>query len=407
MKFLCLQSSSIFENYGGIEYYLHDTLTLLAETLGKGSITTLVPQRGDRFELTPCDYEVEAVPFTSSGFLKKIENRFSRSFFKKAISLAKENSVDCILVGHVSLAPLAYALSKILNIPYWTFAYGVEVWGGLSLPTDWAFRRSQKIISISHWTKEILISRGISNDRISVVHPGLSPFFEKASPKDFNQPSESPLKLLTVSRLDPQEQYKGHDHVISALGLIKKKSPEWLPHYTIQGKGEDRKRLEQMVFLGGLSEHVTFLDGLTSREDLADLYRQADAFIMPSRFGCWEGRWRGEGFGIVYVEAAALGVPSIAYECGGVVDIIQTGINGILVKPDDITALSHTLISISKNRQLLVALGKQAREIALQKFSQRAIAREIQNTLGLGKSILEVSPGTDSIDVSQLMDPIS
>lgn len=407
MKFLCLQASSVFETYGGIEYYLHDTLTLLAENLGSSSVTTLVPERGIHFKLTPSTYEVVPVPFSSTGFLKKIENRFSRSFFQTALELAKEKSVDCILVGHVALAPLAYTLSKLLGVPFWTFAYGVDVWGGLSFPTDWAFRKSQKIISISNWTKDILVTRGISPETIEIVHPGLSAFYETASPKITRPGSEGPLKLLTVSRLDPQEQYKGHDHVISAMTLIQKHNPECLPHYTIQGTGEDRQRLERLVFLSGLSDHVTFLDRLESREDLADLYRQADVFIMPSRFGCWEGKWRGEGFGIVYVEAAAVGLPSIAYECGGVLDIISHEQNGILVKPDDIESLSKTLISLSKNRHQLVQMGERARERALKKFSRKAISEEIRSAFGLGQSILEVGPNTNTIDVSQWVDPIS
>lgn len=407
MKYLCLQASSVFENYGGIEYYLHDTLTLLADAVGSGAVTTLVPDRGNQFKRTPTSYEVVTVPFSSTGILRKIENRFSRAFFQTALRLAKDKSIDCILVGHVSLAPLAFSLSKVLGIPYWTFAYGVDVWGGLSFPTDWAFRKSHKIISISKWTKDILITRGISADRISIIHPGLSPFYETAAPKVTPPRSTGPLKLLTVSRLDPQEQYKGHDHVISALGLIQKQSPEHLPFYTIQGTGKDRERLEQLVFLGGLSPHVRFLDRVESREDLADLYRQADVFIMPSRFGCWEGKWRGEGFGIVYVEAAALGVPSVAYECGGVMDIITDQVEGILVKPDDIEGLSNTLISLSQNRDLITQMGESARRKALEHFSRKSISQELQLAFGLGQSVLEMGPSANSIDVSQLMDPVS
>lgn len=407
MNFLCLQASSVFEKYGGIEYYLHDTLTLLAETLGSSSVTSLVPKRGDQFNLMPCSYQVVSVPFSSRGFLTKLENRFSRLFFKTAISIAKEKSIDCILVGHVSLAPLAFTLSKILDIPFWTFAYGVDVWGGLSFPTEWAFRKSQKIISISQWTKDILVSRGISEEMISIVHPGLSSFYEAADPKVFQIDPSSPLKILTVSRLDPQEQYKGHDHVISALGLIKKKCPEHLPLYTIQGTGEDRRRLERLVFLGGLSDHVTFLDRVKSREDLANLYRQSDVFIMPSRFGCWDGHWRGEGFGIVYVEAAVLGLPSIAYECGGVMDIITNKAQGILVKPDDIEGLSNALVSLSQHRELIAPMGEQARQMALQRFSRKAIAEEIHLAFGLGKSVLKISPSPNPVDISQLVDPVS
>jgi glycosyltransferase involved in cell wall biosynthesis len=191
------------------------------------------------------------------------------------------------------------------------------------------------------------------------------------------------------------------------MGLIKQTRPEALPHYTIQGHGDDRSRLEQLVFLGGLQEHVTFLDKLTSREDLDTLYRQSDVFIMPSRFGCWDGRWRGEGFGIVYVEAGALGIPSIAYDCGGVTDIIQSGKNGILVKPNDIEQLSQTLLELHDHRERISELGRQARETALTRFSRTAIKSEIEKAFGSSQSITEVRPSSNPIDVSHIVDSIS
>jgi glycosyltransferase involved in cell wall biosynthesis len=299
------------------------------------------------------------------------------------------------------------ALSKILGIPYWTIAYGLEVWGGTNLVDEFALRSSQKIISISHWTKNILVARGFRKNIIEIVHPCLQPGFENKSPKTHFTEAKAPLQLLTVSRLDPQERYKGHDHVLSAMGLIKQTRPEALPHYTIQGHGADRTRLEQLVFLGGLQEHVTFLDKLSSREELDELYRSCDVFVMPSRFGCWDGRWRGEGFGIVYVEAGALGIPSIAYDCGGVTDIIQSRKNGILVKPNDIEELSQTLLELYDHRERISDLGRQARETALTRFSRTAIKSEIEKAFGSRQSITEVRPSSNPIDVSHIVDSIS
>jgi glycosyltransferase involved in cell wall biosynthesis len=407
MRILCLQQSSIFETYGGIEYYLHDLLTITSEILGPSSVISFVPKRSDSFKLTQTNYEVVPVEHKNQGLLKKLENRLSPTLLQAALRKSKELKPDIIIVGHVSLAPLGMALSKILDIPYWTIAYGLEVWGGTNLVDEFALRSSQKIISISHWTKNILVARGFRENKIEIVHPCLQPGLENKSPKSHFTPAKAPLQLLTVSRLDPQERYKGHDHVLSAMGLIKQTRPEALPHYTIQGHGDDRSRLEQLVFLGGLQEHVTFLDKLTSREDLDTLYRQSDIFIMPSRFGCWDGRWRGEGFGIVYVEAGALGIPSIAYDCGGVTDIIQSGKNGILVKPNDIQQLSQTLLELHDHRERISELGRQARETALTRFSRTAIKSEIEKAFGSSQSITEVRPSSNPIDVSHIVDSIS
>lgn len=407
MRILCLQQASIFENYGGIEYYLHDFLTLTCEIVGRAHVVSLVPQRSDSFNLSETKYEVVPVPFTKKGWWKKIENRLSPTFLSTALEKGRELRPDLILIGHVSLAPMGYALSKILKVPYWTMAYGLEVWGGLSLPDEWALRASQKVISISHWTKNILVARGLPATAIHIVHPCLQPEFESKLAKTYSNNPHVPLKLLTVSRLDPSERYKGHDHVLSAMKLIKESRPEAVPHYTIQGQGADRSRLEQMVFYCGLQEHVTFLDKLSRREDLEQLYRDCDVFIMPSRFGCWDGRWRGEGFGIVYVEAGALGVPSIAYDCGGVTDIIRSGSNGLLIKPNDIDELSQTLLHLHDHREQIETLGKKAREIALTQFSRDAIKKELETALRSSESISEVRPSSDSIDVSHIVDTVS
>lgn len=407
MRLLCLQQSSVFETYGGIEYYLHDLLTLASECLGANSVTTLVPQRTEAFKQIPTSYQVIPVKQRSTGLLKKIENRFSPFLFSSALSVAKQNKPDVILAGHVSLAPMAMALSKLLGVPFWTVAYGLEVWGGLRFQDGWALRNSNKIISISHWTKSILEARGFSEKKIEVVHPGLPKHFESVSSRLSPGEISSPLKMLTVSRLDSREQYKGHDHVIQAMAIIKNKRPEALPFYTIQGSGDDKARIERLVFYSGLQDRVTFLDKLESREELISLYQGHDVFVMPSRFGCWDGKWRGEGFGIVYVEAGACGVPSIAYDCGGATDIIRNGENGLLVKADEIEGLAETLIKLHDNRELIQKLGQKARETSFENFSTAAIKKELELALGLGQSITEVRPSSNSIDISNVTNVLS
>lgn len=407
MKILCLQQSSVFETYGGIEYYLHDLLTLTQKLLGPDSVTTLIPKRSDSFNLFDTNYQVITVPFTFPGTFQKIENRLSPKMISQALLLAQKEKPQLIWVGHVSLAPMGYALSKIMRIPFWTMAYGLEVWGGLGLPTEWALRKSEAVLSISHWTKDILIARGFQNSQIHVVHPCLQPGFEAKPTKSYDLSSNTPLKLLTVSRLDASEQYKGQDHVIQALGMIKRTHPHLVPHYTIQGDGNDRERLEQLVFFTGLHDHVTFLGRTDSREQLEQLYRDSDVFVMPSRFGCWEGKWRGEGFGIVYVEAAALGVPSIAYQCGGVTDIIQNEESGFLVEPDNIQRLADLLLDLTHNRTRIQDVGRRAQKHVQQQFSAQSMKRQIANALNSCQGITEIRPSTDSIDVPDVLNTLS
>jgi len=407
VKILCLQQSSVFQTYGGIEYYLHDLLTLTRKLLGPNSVTTLVPQRSGSFNLFDTDYQVVPVPYSFTGRAQKIENRLSPNMISQALSLAQKEKPQLIWVGHVSLAPMGYALSKIMRIPFWTMAYGLEVWGGLGLPTEWALRKSEAILSISHWTKDILVARGFQNAQIHVVHPCLQPGFEAKPTKSYDLSLNTPLKLLTVSRLDASEQYKGHDHVLQALSGIKKTHPHLVPQYTIQGDGNDRPRLEQLVFFAGLQDHVKFLGRTDNREQLEQLYRDSDLFIMPSRFGCWEGKWRGEGFGIVYAEAAALGVPSIAYQCGGVTDILQNEKTGFLVEPDSIQRLGDLLIELTHNRTRIQEVGQRAQKHVQEHFSAQSMKRQIANALHSCQSITEIRPSADSIDIPDVLNTLS
>ena len=87
---------------------------------------------------------------------------------------------------------------------------------------------------------------------------------------------------------------------------------------------------------------------------------------------------KGEGFGIVYVEAALFGIPSNAYRCGGVTDIIEDEKNGILIDPDDISGLAKAITGLAQDNKRLSELGTRVREMALQKFTPEQIRLEIK-----------------------------
>jgi glycosyltransferase involved in cell wall biosynthesis len=145
---------------------------------------------------------------------------------------------------------------------------------------------------------------------------------------------ESDPVLLTVARLSADEQYKGYDRVIEALSDLRHDFPRI--KYIIGGSGEDRTRIEKLISSLKLESHVV-LPGLIPQELLPDYYRLCDLFIMPSR---------GEGFGIVYLEALSSGKPVIASSFGGAVDALKNGDLGILVDPDSPAAISAAVRSI-------------------------------------------------------------
>jgi phosphatidylinositol alpha-1,6-mannosyltransferase len=138
--------------------------------------------------------------------------------------------------------------------------------------------------------------------------------------------------LLTVSRLAASERYKGHDRVISALPTILSRYPDII--YVIVGDGDDRSRIQELAKTSGVG-HAVRLVGHVADRDLPDYFRMADAFVMPST---------GEGFGIVYLEAAASGIPVIAGNGDGSADALADGVLGTLIDPADLNELGRAIV---------------------------------------------------------------
>jgi glycosyltransferase involved in cell wall biosynthesis len=130
--------------------------------------------------------------------------------------------------------------------------------------------------------------------------------------------------MLTLGRLASGEQYKGHDEVMEVLPDLVDEVPDL--SYLICGDGDDRPRLEAKAERLGIGDRVVFA-GYVPEDEKADHYRLADAFVMPGR---------GEGFGIVYLEALACGVPVVASEADASREAVRDGELGTVVDPDDL-----------------------------------------------------------------------
>ncbi len=368
----------MWERYGGIESYLDDLLSLLTEVCGPESCHTLVLTSSNISPSTT--YQVTPVRKWLPGIFRRAENRYSVLLAKKAFEIAKADRPEFILCGHVSLGPLAQLLSKTLNIPLVSIVYGIEAWGNLLPQDEWALKASHKIFSISEWTKSRLVARGYPPAQILVVPPPL-PEAAVHWPSRIPSHPPAPLTLLTVSRLDSSERYKGHDHVLQALGKARAQRPGLSVRYLIHGEGNDKKYLENIVRREKLGDWVEFHTSLKNRQDLGEVYRKADVLIMPSRFGFWGGRWRGEGFGIVYTEAAACEVPSIAYECGGATDIIVSEKTGWLIHPDHVVGLTNLILELEAKREKISEYGANARRHVNDRFSRETIKKSLKSVV--------------------------
>ena len=147
--------------------------------------------------------------------------------------------------------------------------------------------------------------------------------------------------LLGVGRLQPQKQF---DHLITAFSALAQDKPEW--HLVIVGEGEQRACLGQSAKKLLLSDRIHFPGKVGN---IADWYRHSDAFALTSKY---------EGFPNVLIEAMSHGLPVVSYDCdAGPSDVIESGVNGLLVKPDDIEVLIESLSLVMNDQDLRKKLG--------------------------------------------------
>jgi phosphatidylinositol alpha-1,6-mannosyltransferase len=244
----------------------------------------------------------------------------------------RHRPIDIVFCGHVYMAPLAWALARFFGARYWLQTHGVDIWTPQTGLKRAAVEKADLVTAVSRVTRRRLLGwtdldpyrvRVLPNTVRDVFAPGAaSPIYrERLGLRG------GPV-LLTVGRLASTERSKGHEPIFSILPALRPRFPDLV--YVIAGDGDDRERLEARARELGLGpETVRFL-GYVPDEELPDLYRLADLFVMPSAT---------EGFGIVYLEAAACGLRVLGGTGDGSNDAIQDARVGATVDPDDLDAL--------------------------------------------------------------------
>lgn len=205
----------------------------------------------------------------------------------------------------------------------------------------------------------VIVPPGVDVDRF---HP-LDDAARRAARIRLGFDPDRPL-IVGVSRLVPR---KGFDVLIDAVAALGRPDVQ----VAIGGTGRDRRRLELRARYRGIASRVRFL-GRIDAADLPALYGAADVFTMLCR-----ERWRGleaEGFGIVFLEAAACGVPSIAGRSGGAAEAVADGETGYVVDPHDVGAVVDRLRALLDDGALRLRFGVRARRRAVEDFAYDRLA---------------------------------
>jgi phosphatidylinositol alpha-1,6-mannosyltransferase len=259
---------------------------------------------------------------------------------------------EVVLCGHIAASPAAWSLRHALGIPYVQYLHGREVVTRPRL-TVGGLRSAAAVVVVSRYTERLARRYGADEGEIHRIPPGvdLPDAFEK-------EPQNGPATIVSVARLD--QRYKGIDVLLRAMPLVHARVPQ--ARLRIVGDGPRRGAYERLADAVGASEYVSFVGPLPDQQRNAVL-ADAAVFAMPSRLPADGG---GEGFGIVYLEAAARQVPSVAGAVAGARDAVVDGETGVLVDPTDHVAVADALTQLLSDPARRRAFGRAAAERARQ-----------------------------------------
>ncbi len=291
----------------------------------------------------------------------------------------KRRQFDYLLVGQIlPLGTIALFFAQFYRVKYAVFLHGLDF--NLAIKNRWKkwltkniLLKADRIISANSYTA------GLVNDfyplaakKSLVLNPGIDPnIITTLKLTDFRRQYglENKVVLLSLGRLVKR---KGVDMTIKAIQSLENRLREKIV-YVVAGQGSEVNYLKdlaqgdkQIIFLGEIDETAKW-----------SWLASCDIFIMPARniLGDFEG------FGIVYLEANLLGKPVIAGRSGGVPDAVENNQNGLLVDPEDVTAITQAITALANNPALREKLGQQGKQRALKDFSWKKQAEVLFTSL--------------------------
>lgn len=270
---------------------------------------------------------------------------------------------------------VGWLIARLTGKPIVIYAHGEEIttWRqtGKFKAMRFAYRHADRVVANSDFTRSELLKLGVPPERITLISPGVDvDRFKPDLPAEHlrtaigAQPEEK--LVLSVGRLSRR---KGFDRVIQALPGLNKKGLK--VSYAVIGIGEDHDYLARLARELDVADHVHLL-GHVSPEDLAHWYNACDVFAMPNR----EIDGDTEGFGMVFLEAAACAKPSIAGRAGGTGAAVEDGITGFRVNGEDVAQVAEALEKLLADDALSRRFGRAGHDRANRDFSWTAVAQK-------------------------------
>lgn len=351
----------------------------MAEELAKVAEVRVVGPRGAA-ALAPSGVHVREVG------LKPLW-RFLGQALLAAYREAKTWTPDVVLAGSGLMAPIARVAARTCGARYVVYAHGLDVVADHALYRAlWqpAIRAADRVIANSHPTAGLCQDIRVPEAKLGIVHPGVdlpgddTLATAQAGAMDFraqNGLGDRTL-LLSVGRLSARKGLK--ELVSHALPRIAAACPNVMlvvvgdtPANALHAEAQTPQSLRDAACTAGVEDHLMLL-GSVPDTLLESLYVAAEAHVFPVRTIAGDP----EGFGMVAVEAASFGLPTVAFASGGVVDAVVDNQSGKLVPPGNYVALADAVVGVLREKgRWHAGCRDHARGFAWVKFG-RGVARE-------------------------------
>jgi glycosyltransferase involved in cell wall biosynthesis len=344
--------SDAYGGHGGIAKFNRDLIASIA-TMPECAEVVCLPRVISR----PVEGLPERVRFVAAAAGSK--GRYIAEFLRAL----RAGPYDVVVIGHINLASIGAWAVNHLRIPSMLIVHGIDAW----MPHDNGPVRASlsamsSVVGVSQLTLDRLNSWAhldVARQRVLPNCVDLDAFTPGPKPRDLVAALdlEGKTVLMTFGRLASEERYKGFDEILDALPALNREVRNL--KYLICGDGPDRARLEAKVRKLGIGDQVIFT-GFVDEARKADYYRLADAYVMPSR---------GEGFGIVLLEAMACGIPVMGSRVDGGREALLNGELGELVDPSRPEEVRAGVIRTLQR--------KRVRPKALEQFSSEAFGERV------------------------------
>ncbi len=305
---------------------------------------------------------------------------FSKNKMKYTLAALRTGlTADVVILSHINLS-LVGCLLHLLNPKCRIFliAHGIEVWRPLRFWKKAIWHVASRIVCVSSFTRTQVMDRhGASASRCMIINNALDPFL--TLPQEFEKPVTlleryriNPVAkvILTLTRISATEHFKGYDLIIQAVHALKKSMPDVI--YLLAGPYDEMEKLRLDKLIAGyrLQPNV-ILTGFIAEDELSAHFLLADLFVLPSKK---------EGFGLVFMEAMAFGLPVICGNADGSTDAVRNEKMGTAIDPDDLKELVVVMMA-KLNRTMSKEERLQIQQECLKFFNEDRYMNAIANLI--------------------------